>query len=183
MEPFGPEARDRFLMYHKVHGGVSRYKKFEWFLPRCWAKPSRLKSRKPLATALRNTCWMSCAVAELIPGIQETLDSWRGKLPMFVCSGAPQEEVLAVLRERGLAGYFDGIHGSPPAKAVLLGQIVARQKLDPADVLMVGDAPTDRDAAETVGTQFYGVGPELKGGAFAWGEDLTGLDAWISARA
>ena len=120
---------------------------------------------------------------ELIPGIQETLDSWHGKLPMFVCSGAPHEEVLAVLRERRLDKYFDAIHGSPPAKAVLLGQIVAGQKLDPADVLMVGDAPTDRDAAETVGTQFYGVGPELKGGSFPWGDDLTGLNAWIAARA
>ena len=100
---------------------------------------------------------------------------------MFVCSGAPQEEVCAVLRERGLDGYFDGIHGSPPAKAVLLANIVKGQKLDPADVLMVGDAPTDRDAAETVGTLFYGVGPELTGGSFPWGEDLKGLSAWIAA--
>ena len=30
-EPYGAEARDRFVMYHTVHGGVSRYKKFEWF--------------------------------------------------------------------------------------------------------------------------------------------------------
>ena len=30
-EPYGEEARDRFVMYHTVHGGVSRYKKFEWF--------------------------------------------------------------------------------------------------------------------------------------------------------
>ena len=66
---------------------------------------------------------------------------------------------------------------------MLLAQIVNRQKLDPADVLMVGDAPTDRDAAETVGTLFYGVGPELKGGSFPWGEDLTGLNVWIAARA
>ena len=119
---------------------------------------------------------------QLIPGIQETLDAWRGKLPMFVCSGAPHEELVAVLRERRLEGYFTGIHGSPPAKAALLADIVAGQKLDPADVLMVGDAPTDRDAAETVGTLFYGVGPELKGGNFPWGDDLTGLNAWIAAR-
>ena len=24
-EPYGEEARDRFVMYHTVHGGVSRY--------------------------------------------------------------------------------------------------------------------------------------------------------------
>ena len=73
-------------------------------------------------------------------------------------------------------------HGSPPAKAEVLANIVRAQKLDPADVLMVDDAPTDRDAAECAGTQFYGVGPILKGGNFPWGEDLTGLDAWIRER-
>ena len=45
---------------------------------------------------------------------------------------------------------------------------------------MVGDASTDRNAAEEVGTLFYGTGPELRGGDFPWGPDLTGLDAWIA---
>jgi len=111
------------------------------FLPRCWAKTITPQESEALGNRFAEYVLDELRRCELILGIQETLDSWRGKLPMFVCSGAPQEEVLAVLRERGLAGYFDGIHGSPPAKAVLLGQIVARQKLDPADVLMVGDAP------------------------------------------
>ena len=183
MEPFGPEARDRFLMYHKVHGGVSSYKKFEWFFTEVLRKTITQQESENLGNLFSEYALDELRRCELIPGIQETLDSWHGKLPMFVCSGAPHEEVQAVLRERKLDKYFDAIHGSPPAKGVLLGQIVAGQKLDPADVLMVGDAPTDRDAAETVGTQFYGVGPELKGGSFPWGDDLTGLNAWIAARA
>lgn len=52
----------------------------------------------------------------------------------------------------------------------------------PEQALMVGDAVTDRDAAESVGTLFYGVGDELKGGDFPWGADLTGLSDWIAAR-
>lgn len=182
MEPFGPEARDRFLMYHKVHGGVSRYKKFEWFFTEVLGKTITPQESEDMGNLFSEYALDELRRCELVPGIQETLDSWHGKLPMFICSGAPHEEVQAVLRERGLDRYFNGIYGSPPAKAVLLGQIVAGQKLDPADVLMVGDAPTDRDAAEIVGTQFYGVGPELKGGPFPWGDDLTGLDAWIAAK-
>ena len=38
----------------------------------------------------------------------------------------------------------------------------------------------DRNAAEEVGTLFYGTGPDLRGGDFPWGPDLTGLDAWIA---
>ena len=181
MEPYGAEARDRFLMYHKVHGGVSRYKKFEWFYETVLGKNITQQESEELGSRFSEYALDELRRCELIPGIKEALDSWRGKLPMFVCSGAPHEELVAVLRERRLEGYFTGIYGSPPAKAALLANIVAGQKLDPADVLMVGDAPTDRDAAETVGTLFYGVGPELKGGNFPWGDDLTGLNAWIAA--
>lgn len=141
MEPFGPEARDRFLMYHKVHGGVSRYKKFEWFYEDVLGKTITPEESEGLGNRFAEYVLDELRRCELIPGIQETLDSWRGKLPMFVCSGAPHEEVLAVLRERKLDGYFDAIHGSPPAKAVLLAQIVNRQKLDPADVLMWATPP------------------------------------------
>ena len=29
-EPLGAEARDRLLLYHTLHGGVSRREKFAW---------------------------------------------------------------------------------------------------------------------------------------------------------
>ena len=47
---------------------------------------------------------------------------------------------------------------------------------------MVGDASTDRDAAEEVGTQFYGRGPALRNdGTFPWEENLEGLSSWIGS--
>jgi phosphoglycolate phosphatase-like HAD superfamily hydrolase len=107
------------------------------------------------------------------------LEAWCGKLPLYVCSGAPQEELRVILRERRLQEYFDGIYGSPPAKSRLLAEIVAETGLPPETVLMVGDAITDQAAAEYAGTKFYGVGEQLKGGNFPWGPDLTGLNDWI----
>ena len=64
--------------------------------------------------------------------------------------------------------------------AKLLAMIVDKACVLPDEVLMVGDASTDRNAAEEVGTLFYGTGPDLRGGDFPWGPDLTGLDAWIA---
>ena len=87
-----------------------------------------------------------------------------------------------MLRERRLEAYFTGIHGSPPAKAQVLERIMRDAGVEAENALMVGDAVTDRDAAEHVGALFYGVGQELKGGPFPWGADLTGLNDWIRAR-
>lgn len=183
--PYGQEAQDRFVMYHSLHGGVSRYKKFQWFYNEVLGREISDEESEKLGRLFSEYALDEVRRCPLIPGIQEVLDTWKGRLPLYVCSGAPHEEVLAVLQERKLDHYFVSIHGSPPAKAKLLGQIVAPLPLTPQDVLMVGDAPTDRDAAEEVGTLFYGVGSDIKPAlesAYPWGADLTGLNDWIKAR-
>lgn len=50
---------------------------------------------------------------------------------MYVCSGTPQEELQSVLEQRGLARYFTGICGTPPAKAELLKGIVRKERSIP----------------------------------------------------
>lgn len=181
-EPFGGEARDRFVMYHTVHGGVSRYKKFEWFFRDVLGREISAEESADWGRRFAEYALDEVRRCPLIPGVENVLETWRGKLPLYVCSGAPAEELCLVLRERGLEHYFTGIYGSPPAKALLLAEIVRVANVLPEHALMVGDAVTDRDAAESVGTLFYGVGPELKGGDFPWGADLTGLSACIAAR-
>ena len=78
---------------------------------------------------------------------------------------------------------FTAIYGSPPGKAALLRQIVQDAGVAPDEALMVGDAGTDRDAAAVVGTLFYGIGPDLKGGPYPWSQDLTALNDWIERHA
>ena len=181
-EPYGEEARDRMTMFHMTHGGVSRYRKFEWFFAEAPGRQITPEELRAWGEKFAEYSLDEVKRCPLIPGIKETLDAWRGRLPMCVCSGAPTEELRSILELRDLSPYFTAILGSPPAKAQVLANIVRDLRLDPADVLMVGDATTDRDAAETVGTQFYGRGPDLKNdGAFPWGEDLTGLNDWIAA--
>ncbi len=181
-EPFGPEARDRFVMYHTVHGGVSRYKKFEWFFREVLGREISEEESAQWGRRFAEYALDEVRRCPLIPGVRDVLETWRGRLPLYVCSGAPEEELRLVLHERGLEDAFTGIHGSPPAKAQVLARIVRDAGVDAENVLMVGDAVTDRDAAEHVGTLFYGVGQELKGGPFPWGADLTGLNDWIRAR-
>ena len=167
-------------MFHTVHGGVSRYKKFEWFFREILDREITPAESEEWGRRFAEYALDEVRRCELIPGIAPVLEHWRGKLPLYVCSGAPHEELNFILKERGLDSCFTGIYGSPPSKAKLLAMIVDKACVLPDEVLMVGDASTDRNAAEEVGTLFYGTGPELRGGDFPWGPDLTGLDAWIA---
>lgn len=181
-EPYGKEAMDRFVMYHTVHGGVSRYRKFDWFFREVLGREIAPAESKAWGDKFVEYALDEVRKCEMIPGALATLQAWQGKLPMYVCSGAPREELETILKERGLAHYFEGIYGSPPAKGELLKEIIRSQpELIADETLMVGDAITDVDASRAAGALFYGVGPELKGGDFPWSEDLTPLNAWIEA--
>ncbi len=178
--PYGKEASDRLALYHHMHEGVSRYIKFAWFFEEVLGKKASdadLEEWNERFIELANHALKNC---ELVPGIEDVLKTWQGKMPIYVCSGAPQADLPQILEGRGVAHYFTGIYGSPPAKTDLLASIVNKAKADPAEVLMVGDAPIDLLAAEEVGTQFYGRGKIFQGGNYPYEKDLLGLNAWIA---
>jgi phosphoglycolate phosphatase-like HAD superfamily hydrolase len=176
---FGQEASDRLVAYHQMHGGVSRYKKFEWFYQSVLERPispEELDALNEKFTAHAYDAVMSCP---LVPGVRDVLERWHGRVPMYVDSGAPHAELVQILTARGLSGYFEGIEGSPPGKTEILRDIVTRCGVHPAKVVMVGDSSTDQYAAEAVKTSFYGRGSFFRNSGYPWHEDLTGLNAYL----
>ncbi len=177
--PYGQEAMDRLAMMHTSHEGVSRFIKFGWFFEEVLGKKATKEDLEEWNERFMKNAHEALVQCDLVPGIEEVLQTWHGKMPIYVCSGAPQGDLPYILNTRGVGHYFTGIYGSPPDKVTLLANIVREAKADPADVLMVGDAPLDREAAESVGTQFYGRGSLFIGGSWPYGDDLTGLNDWI----
>ncbi len=179
-EPYGQEAADRLALYHCMHEGVSRYIKFAWFFEEILGKKATDQDLAEWNERFIEIANNELTCSALVPGIEDVLKTWHEKMPIYVCSGAPQDDLPYILEARGIAHYFTAIHGSPPAKTALLASIVAKAQVDPAEVLMVGDAPIDLHAAEAVGTQFYGRGSLFQGGKYPWGEDLRDLNTWIT---
>ena len=177
-EPLGAEARDR-LRYHTLHGGVSRREKFAWLYREVFHREITPEEMEDCCARFVSYALDNVLNAPLVPGVMDVLERWHGRVPMYVCSGTPQEELQSVLEQRGLARYFTGICGTPPAKAELLKGIVRKERIDPADAVMVGDATTDSDAAEAAETLFYGRGPFFENTAYPHGSDLTGLNRWL----
>ncbi len=177
--PYGAQAQDRMLMYNKIHGGVSRFIKFRWFFDEIIGREITDAELNDWGTRFEELCIEEVKNCPLVPGIQETLNKWYNKLPMYVCSGAPQAELEIVLKLRNLQHYFVKIYGFPPHKEKTLRQIMLDSKYQAEHMLMIGDSYTDLNAAEAVGTQFYGRGKDFMGGAWPWAEDLCGLNGWI----
>lgn len=175
VKAFGQKAMDQLMNYHREYGGISRFKKFEWFYREVVKAPLSDETMDALCDRFTRLCIESVLDAPMVAGAKESLERLSGRLPMFVASGTPDKELKDILIQRKLAPYFKGIHGTPPEKQDLLDRIITENRLDPAEVLMVGDAITDLKAAQYCQTLFYGRGKRFSDDKVPWSEDLMGL--------
>lgn len=180
VETYGQEAGERLVAYHLENGGVSRVQKFQWFFREVIKAPLTDETLSGLCERFTRLCIDAVLDAPMVAGAKESLDFLSDRLPLFVASGTPDQELKDILTQKGLASYFLGIHGTPPEKQHLLERIISTNRLAPSQVLMVGDAATDLDAAQYSNTLFYGRGERFSEDGVPWGEDLTGLVTFLS---
>jgi phosphoglycolate phosphatase-like HAD superfamily hydrolase len=180
-EAFGPERQKMLIDYHAERGGVSRLLKFDWFYREALGLVPSQADIAELDARFCAFCDAAIAAAPFVPGFLETFAAWRGKIPFYVASGSPQADMDKNLGPRGILDGFAGVYGSPPAKAELLRRIIRNNGYNPAEVLMVGDARTDLEAAQSNGTLFYGRGEGFAAAGHPCGPDLSGLPAHIES--
>lgn len=175
--PYGEDAAQRLVEYHRIHGGVSRVLKFEWLFKEVLHKPWTQEVSDVLCSQFASKVLERMFMEPMVPGARETLEALYGKVPLCVATGMPDEELQLILEKRGLTRFFFAAHGTPPAKAELVARCVREAGVAPERALMVGDSITDFNAAMSAGTAFYGRGPVSA--EHPWHEDLTQLAQYV----
>ncbi|MGY0559831.1 MULTISPECIES: phosphoglycolate phosphatase [unclassified Luteimonas] len=94
---------------------------------------------------------------QLYPGVRETLDALAAKgVIMAVCTNKPEPFVAPLLKELQIDGAFSGVVGAgtlperKPHPQPLL-HLAEQFGIEPERCLMVGDSPTDFNAARAAG--------------------------------
>ncbi len=176
---YSREASETMAEWQRKQGGVNRSEKFARMFREVLGREITPEESKNLSKEFYGFCIDELRKAPLMPGVTDVLEAWKGKIPIYVASGAPQAELEELLENNGLTGYFTGIYGSPPAKAELLRRIIKESGASSFYTVMVGDSQADLDAAQTVDARFYGVGENFEGTGLPRHEDLTRLNAWL----
>lgn len=179
---WGEEAAEDLVAYHHLNGGLSRLLKLEWFFKEVLHQPASKEEIAALGDEFAKISLDEVMNSAFVPGFMETFEAYEKRLPIYVASGAPHDELCLVLRSRGLFERFNGVYGSPPVKNELLKMIVENSGVPPHECLMVGDSKTDLDAALYVGTKFYGRGLEFAKEGYPCHTDLTKLTEFIEAQ-
>jgi beta-phosphoglucomutase-like phosphatase (HAD superfamily) len=92
-----------------------------------------------------------------IRGAGEFLKKWCSRLPCFVISATPEEEVREIVRRRGMTNYFKEVLGAPASKEDNLARLLKTFCLNPSKCCLFGDAESDYRAAHACGVEFIGI--------------------------
>ncbi len=89
-----------------------------------------------------------------VPGALEFLKLNHTNYPLFVASSTPEEELIFIVKKRGIFDYFQGVYGSPHLKADIVRSVLEGRSLLPDEIVFVGDAETDFIAAKETSVNF-----------------------------
>lgn len=154
--PYGKAAAQAMVDYHVANGGISRYKKFSYFVEQLVPKhapgvagPDREALLASYAEHVGKGL-LSCDVAPSLEALRQQIPDVR----WLIVSGGDQAELRDVFAQRGLAELFDGgIFGSPDSKNEILARELASNNIQ-QPALFLGDSKYDYQAASAAGLDF-----------------------------
>lgn len=157
-EGYGEEIVKKVRQYHMDHGGVSRYKKFQYYYEVLLKKTITPEIMKRLDDEFSKCVKEKVIKAPMIPGAQEFLDQLKDKRKnMFVISGTPQEEIRDIVHQRKLSPFFKEVLGSPKTKDENLKILMKKYNVQSSEAIFFGDALSDYSAATGEHIDFVAV--------------------------
>ena len=151
---FGQAAAERLVKYHVERGGISRYKKFQWFIDNLNKEDLAQSKDQPNLDNLLSSYaaevhkgLRSCQIAE---GLTELREKTKDSIWLIV-SGGDQAELRELFAERDIAQFFDGgIFGSPDSKEIIMSREREQGNIK-LPAVFIGDSQYDYTAVESVG--------------------------------
>ena len=151
--PYGEKNAEALKKYHTQNGGVSRFKKFQWFVDNFVEKTLRDDVYEQLLTRYADIVEEGLLNCEFNKDLYEL----KNKTPntnWLIVSGGSQSELRALFEKRDLSNLFEGgIYGSPDSKEVIFERELARENIT-LPALFIGDSKYDYFSSNKHGLDF-----------------------------
>jgi phosphoglycolate phosphatase-like HAD superfamily hydrolase len=156
-KPFGMEAAKGLIDYHLSNGGVSRFKKFEWFLQSIRGNDFSREEHQLLCNQYGDLVKRKLVDCPYTDGFILLLNRLNNLgIKPYIVSGGFQDELRDVFLQRGVADCFAAIYGSPRDKCTILDNM-ALDGLTISSGIFFGDAKADFEAASQFEMSFVFV--------------------------
>ena len=149
-----PEKQKEIVSYHVRHGGISRFVKFNHIYRNILGHNLTKENETALGERFSHIVLEKVLRAPFVAGARELLEANGDTYRFFIASGRPEGERMDMVRSRGVDKYFREIHGSPKKKQDIIHDIMKRYRFLHEEVVYVGDAESDRIAADAAGVHY-----------------------------
>lgn len=150
----GPSAVKAIVRYHLQHAGVSRFDKFAYIYKNILHRKLTKAVFKKLCKQFSRLVMNEVINAPFVKGAEEFLKKYVKEYKFFVISATPHSEIKSIIQKRGITGYFKAVYGAPNKKADLVRKIIRDNSLTCRELVYVGDALSDYEAAEINSVEF-----------------------------
>jgi phosphoglycolate phosphatase-like HAD superfamily hydrolase len=152
--PYGKDIATKVVEYHKLHGGVSRYEKFKYFHKEFLNELINQQKIDELAIQFSNIVLDKVINSDEVSGANYFIEKYHTKFQFWVITGTPTKEIELIAEKRKLTSFFIGLHGSPKNKRYWTENLIKKHNLKRDEIIFLGDATTDMDAAIFSKTHF-----------------------------
>ena len=148
---------DKCIKYFSVNFGKSRYHHIEYFLENFLHKdePYPKDQYEKLISIYSAECKKLYLKTKVSPGFINFIKKLNAL--KFVASGSDEKELIEVFYQKAIGDLFHGIYGSPEKKSNNIKKILQDNRHK--NVVMIGDAFSDLEAAEENGIDFVFYSP------------------------
>lgn len=180
-----PSIVKQVVEYHKANGGVSRFDKFRYYYREILKKELSDETFNALCSRFSALVLDEVVKCPYVPGAEKFLYRFATLLQCYITSATPEVELNEILARRGLTPFLRKVVGAPTAKFDAVATICRETGYKKHEIVYVGDALTDYEAAHSNGIHFIArCTPENRvfdGIDCMKSVDLTKLDVIISS--
>jgi phosphoglycolate phosphatase-like HAD superfamily hydrolase len=175
---------DSIVEYHLQNNGLSRFVKFEHIYRHFLGKPWDESERLRVGERFSSIVFRRVVECPFVPGAEEFLESYSTRLPLYVASASPHEELHRVIAARELGKFFKEVFGYPNSKRDVIRRALADCRVRNDQLLYIGDSVKDFEAARDESVFFVGRSNKenLEGLGAPLFEDLKGIGDWLELR-
>ena len=149
-----PDHAKPMMAYHHEHVSVSRFDKFDYLLRRL-GKVDDARLRTDLAERFARLVRERMLEVPFVVGAETFLEKMAAKLPLYLASATPADELGEILAHLDLGHWFRGVYGCPPwTKPNAILDVLRREQVESNETLLVGDSAGDQRAATETGVGF-----------------------------
>jgi HAD superfamily hydrolase (TIGR01549 family) len=145
---FGKKKAKQAQKHHLSKSGISRYKKFN-YIKKNILKKNKIKN-KLLNKRFTNYCLKKILNLKINEKLLKFLKSNYKKYELYISTGAPQNEIIYILKKKKLYTFFRKIYGSPSTKITHIKKIKKTNK----KCIFIGDSIDDFKAAKKTDINF-----------------------------